>query len=275
MRARPRVLVAGAGDLGTRVADTLRSHGCEVTAIARRPRPGQQSLLALDLTQALDARIEDRYDLLLHCLAPSDRSEAGYRAVYVDALRHLLQALPGLTRVAFVSSTAVYGDHGGELVDEDSRCRPQRFNGQVLLAAEHLAVHSGREALVLRLGGIYGPGRDSLLRRLGSGEPLAVSDPPAFGNRIHVEDATAAIVHLLLRGDRGIFNLVDDDPAVQADVLDWLADRLGLARLARVPAPAASENKRVANQRLHATGLRFRFPDFRAGHADLRPVRGE
>ena len=264
-----RVLIAGAGDLGTRIAASLRALGCEVVAIARRARPTDASVLALDLTRPIGDRIADRFDLLVHCLAPAARDEAGYRAVYVDALQHLLDALPGLQGVAFVSSTAVYGDHGGEVVDEASPCRPLRFNGRVLLEAEALVRRSGREALVLRLGGIYGPGRELLLRRLRSDEPLAVSDPPQYGNRIHIDDAAAAVAHLLLRGDCGIFNVVDDDPDAQPEVLDWLADAMQLPRLSRTVAGAAVDNKRVSNARLRATGFRLRFPDFRAGYASM------
>lgn len=269
MPAPRRVLIAGAGDLGTRIAANLRTRGCEVVAIARRPRPADASVLALDLTRPIGNRIADRFDLLVHCLTPAARDDAGYRAVYVDALQHLLEGLPGLQGVAFVSSTAVYGDHGGGVVDEDSSCRPQRFNGQVLFEAEALARASGREALVLRLGGIYGPGRDLLFRRLRSGEPLAVSDPPQYGNRIHIEDAAAAVAHLLLRGDHGTFNLVDDDPAAQPEVLDWLADAMQLPRLSRTVAGVAVDNKRVSNARLRAAGFRLCFPDYRAGYGAM------
>ncbi|MCC6562377.1 MAG: NAD-dependent epimerase/dehydratase family protein [Xanthomonadales bacterium] len=275
MPAQRRVLIAGAGDLGTRIAANLRARGCEVVAIARRPRPADASVLALDLARPLGDRIADHFDLLVHCLAPAVRDEAGYRAVYLDALQHLLDALPGLRRIAFVSSTAVYGDHGGGVVDEDSPCRPQRFNGRVLLDAEALARRSGREALALRLGGLYGPGRDLLPQRLRSGEPLAVSEPPQFSNRIHIEDAAAAVAHLLLCGDRGIFNLVDDDPAAQPEVLDWLADAMRLPRLPKTVVSAAAENKRVSNARLRATGFQLRFSDFRAGYASILSVTRE
>ena len=264
-----RVLVAGSGDLGGRIALRLREAGATVQRLARRPRPHEPDVLALDLAQPVRGRIDGAYDLLVHCLSPSSRDEAGYRAVYVDALRHLLDAWPAAPRLAFVSSTAVYGDHDGAWVDEDAPCRPLGFNGRVLLAAEQLARSCGRDALVLRPGGIYGPGREMLLRRVRSGTPLAVSDPPLYTNRIHVDDAAAAIVHLLRRRAVGVFNLVDDAPAPQPEVLDWLADRMGLPRLARVAGARPEENKRVANARLRAGGFVFRYPDYRSGYDAL------
>ena len=225
--------------------------------------------MALDLTRPVEGLIRGDHDVLVHCLSPSSRDEATYRAVYVDALRHLLAAVPGASRVVFVSSTAVYGDHGGDWIDETASCRPTGFNGHVLLEAEQVACASGHDALILRLGGIYGPGREMLLRRVRSGEPLAVSDPPQYTNRIHVEDAAAAAVHLIRQRASGIFNLVDDLPAAQPEVLDWLADRMGLPRLARVPGPRPVDSKRVANARLHGHGFDLRYPDFRAGYAEL------
>ena len=77
--------------------------------------------------------------------------------------------------------------------------RPRDFNGRVLLEAEALAQSCGRDALVLRLGGIYGPGREMLLKRVRSGVPLLISEPPLYTNRIHVEDAAAAAAHLITR----------------------------------------------------------------------------
>jgi nucleoside-diphosphate-sugar epimerase len=263
------VLVAGSGDLGSRIACGLREAGARVQALARRPRPHQPDVLALDLTRPISGGIDGQFDAIVHCLSPASRDEQAYRGVYVDALRHLLDALPTVPRLVFVSSTAVYGDHGGDWVDEQAPCRPTGFNGRVLIEAEQLARASGRDALLLRLGGIYGPGREMLLRRVRSGTPLAVSEPPLYTNRIHVDDAAAAAVHLLLRGASGVFNLVDDAPAPQPEVLDWLADRMGLPRLARVAGVRPDENKRIANARLRAAGFVFRHPDFRSGYAEL------
>lgn len=264
-----RVLIAGSGDLGGRIAQRWSDVGAEVGCIARRIRSDQPQVQALDLTQPVAGRIRGDFDVLVHCLSPSLRDEATYRAVYVDALRHLLAAVPAARQVVFVSSTAVYGDHGGAWVDESSPCRPSAFNGRVLLEAEQVAQSCGREALVLRLGGIYGPGREMLLRRVRAGEPLPVSDPPLYTNRIHVDDAAAAAVHLVRQHVLGIVNLVDDQPAAQSEVLDWLAARMGLPSLARIAAEPPQDNKRVANARLRATGFALRYPDFRAGYDDL------
>lgn len=225
--------------------------------------------MALDLTQPITQPLPQSIDWLLHCLSPAVRDECSYRAVYVDALQHLLAVMPELPRIAFVSSTAVYGDHAGAPVDESAHCHPLEFNGRVLHDAEGLLQDSGRKALILRLGGIYGPGRDMLLRRVRSGMPLAVSDPPLYSNRIHIDDAARAICHLVERDAGGVFNVVDDEPAAQADVLDWLAEQMTLAPLSRLSANRASDNKRVLNTRLRASGFALDYPDFRTGYGAM------
>lgn len=264
-----RVLIAGSGDLGRRIARGLREDGAAVRAIARHPRPHDPSVLACDLTQPIARGFAGTCDVLVHCLAPATRDEATYRAVYVDALRHLLAALPDTGRIVFVSSTAVYGDHAGRWVDESTTCQPIGFNGRILLEAEDAARSCGRDALVLRLGGLYGPGRDMLLRRVRAGAPLPVSEPPLYTNRIHVDDAAAAAVHLMRQRATGLFNLVDAAPVAQPEVLDWIADRLALPRLSRIDGPPPADNKRVDSTRLRATGFQLRYPDFRAGYAAL------
>ena len=270
-----RILIAGAGDLGTRIASGLRAHGHRVWAIARRGRADDDAIIAIDLAKPITQRLPDRIDLLIHCLTPAARDASSYRAVYVDALAHLLEAMPDTRRVVFVSSTAVYGDHGGALIDESASCVPVAFNGQALLAAESVLLASGRDALVLRLGGIYGPGRDMLLRRVLGAQPLVDHMPPLYSNRIHVDDAANALVHLVERAVTGIVNIVDDAPVAQADVLDWLADSLGVSRLSRVSGAAVAENKRVSNARLRGLGFGLSHADYRSGYSELvRANRG-
>jgi nucleoside-diphosphate-sugar epimerase len=264
-----RILIAGAGDLGARIAIHLRQEGHQVWSIARRARIADPGIIALDLTQPIATQLPQGIDVLIHCLAPAVRDAAHYRATYVDGLANLLAALPGTRRVAFVSSTAVYGDHAGNWVDESAICAPAGFNGEVLRVAEALLQESERASLILRLGGLYGPGREMLLRRVLSGEPVNDTMPPLYSNRIHIEDAARAIAHLAVSELTGIFNVVDDQPAVQTEVLDWLADALGVARLPRCAASAAPENKRVSNTRLRESGFAFRYPGYREGYADI------
>src|SRR6185369_11478108 len=117
------------------------------------------------------------------CAAPEQRDEAAYRGLYLDGLRRLLDRVQ-TPRIIFVSSTAVFAQDAGEWVDEDSPATADAFNGRVLRAAEgELSAH--HQGIVLRLSGIYGPGREAMLRRARTAD----AGRRHWTNRIHVDDA--------------------------------------------------------------------------------------
>jgi nucleoside-diphosphate-sugar epimerase len=270
-------LVAGAGDLGGAVASRLAAAGWRVVALRRRPEPPAAGVIGVagDLTRPETLRgLPLDLDAVVYAAAADRRDEAAYRAVYVDGPANLLAALgPGTPgrRFVFVSTTAVYGDRGGAWVDESSTPAPLDFAGRVLLEAESLVRGRAPGATVARLGGIYGPGRSRLLGQVRRGGAACAPGPPAYTNRIHRDDAAAAIVHLLgLPAPPDVVNVVDDDPAPRCEVLRWLAARLGAPPPPEGPASGAGRgNKRVANGRLRATGFAPRYPSYRDGYAAL------
>ena len=154
------------------------------------------------------------------------------------------------TNRLFTSSTAVYAQDSGEWVDENSETAPQRFNGQVMLEAEAVALAAPR-GQVLRLGGLYGPGRNRLIR-LARERVACQAEPPRYTNRIHCQDAARAAHHLLLRADAneelGVVLGVDSDPAPEHVVRDWLTAQLSLAPSPRDNA-GRGQNKRCRNAR--------------------------
>lgn len=259
------VLVAGAGDVGGRLARRLAAAGRDVIALRRREAAAGDGVRTLraDLASGEGlARLPRELAAIVFCAAPDEREEAAYRRLYVDGLRRLLDAA-GAARIVFTSSTAVYGEDGGEWVDEGTPPRPPGFNGRVLLEAEAaLAAHPG--GVVLRLSGLYGPGREWMLRRARAGEPGA----RRWSNRLHVEDAAGAIAHLLaLPAPAPLYLGSDNEPAFECDVLAWLRAAGGLPAVA---APAGPETgRRVRNTRLRSSGWTPAFPDFRAGYRPL------
>jgi nucleoside-diphosphate-sugar epimerase len=132
---------------------------------------------------------------------------------------------------------------------------------------------AGLPAVVLRLGGIYGPGRDRLVRELREGRARLRPGPPRYTNRIHRDDAAAALLHLLDLAEPAPLQLgVDCEPADQNDVLRWLARALGLAvpPFGDAERPAGGRpgtSKRCRNARLLASGFVFRYPTYREGYA--------
>lgn len=264
-----RVLLAGCGDLGGRIGLGLVATGAEVFALSRRCVP-PAPLIAVhgDVTDpATLSSLPPAITTLVYCLTPAERSEAGYHQVYVAGLVNVLAALPTPPRVLFISSTAVYGADDGRSVDETNDCTPTAFNGRVLLEAEAVALSAHPDSLVLRLGGIYGPGREMLLRAaLGTG--FASLPAGQIGNRIHVDDAARAAVHLLTGRHRGVFNGVDDRPAGSAEVVAWIAAQLGRPVPTERP-NGPSSGKAVSNARLRATGFDFSYPDYQQGYGAL------
>lgn len=275
-----RILLAGCGDLGRRVAERLLARGDEVFALRRHPPDdGDEGIRwvrgDLGCPDGL-AGLPSGVTRVVYLPTPDGRNEAAYRAIFIGGLRHLLDALDGaaLQRVLFVSSSAVYGEHGGDWVDEDTLVAPPGFNGRVLFEAEQWLLQQAASLqvspVVLRLAGLYGPGRLQLIERLRAGLAKVPRDVPHWANRIHVDDAAAAIVHLLDLPDAQPRYLGVDDTPLPLDVLyDHLAGWLGAAPAATGPAPVGVGSKRLSNARLRASGFVPRWPDAREGYAAL------
>lgn len=272
-----RVLLAGCGDLGMRVAHRLMARGDTVFALRREP-PSDASgdgirWLAGDLTRPRTlGSMPHGITQLVYLPTPAQRSEAGYRAIFLDGLRHLMAALdPGaLERVLFVSSSAVYGESAGGWVDEDTPPAPPGFNGAVLLEAERWLAAQAVTSIALRLAGLYGPGRLQLLDRLRTAQARVPRTGQHWANRIHIEDAAEAVVHLLaLPEPQAVYVGVDDTP-LPIDVLyDHLARLVGAPLPGDGPGPAGIGSKRLRNARLRASGWAPQWPDARAGYAAL------
>lgn len=284
--ARPsakRVLIAGCGDLGLRVARLLALEDTANRSWGLRRQPDIESTqdiggftwIACDFTQPSTLRdLPTEITHVLYAAAPNARTEADYRAVYRNGLEHLLQAVgsPALQRVLFVSSTAVYGDHGAQWIDEETSTAPKSFNGRVLLETEQW-LHSQSaqfETISLRLSGIYGPGRSYLLDRLRTGQATAPAAESHWVNRIHIEDAAAAVLHLMnLPNPQAVYLVTDSTPLPMRVLYDALAKLVGGPIPLEGAAPASVGSKRLSNARLRNSGFSFKWPDSRVGHAAL------
>ena len=271
-----RILLAGCGDLGERVAQRLRAHGDEVWALRRQPPArGMHGIhwLRGDLTDPASLReLPAGITRLVFLPAPATRDKAAYRAIFVDGLRHLLDALDRrkLARVLFVSSSAVYGEHDGDWVDEATPTDPPGFNGAVLLEAEQWLAEQSLPSTVLRLAGLYGPGRLQLIERLRAGQLRVPRETPHWANRIHVDDAAAAVAHLLqLKSPQPLYLGVDDMPMPLDELYDFLAALIDAPLPAEGAAPAGVGSKRLRNAKLRASGWAPQWPDAREGYAAL------
>lgn len=271
-----RVLLIGCGDLGQRVARRFLARGDEVHALRRHPPAGDGSgirWLQGDITAPASLpSLPAGVTRLIHLPAPGSRDALVYRGVFIDGLQAVLDALDvsRLKRVVFVSSSAVYGEHQGGWVNEDTPPAPQGFNGQVLLEAEAALAARGLSSTSLRLAGLYGPGRLQLIERLRSGAAGAPVQPEHWANRIHIDDAAAAVVHLALLSDVDpVYIGCDDTPLPLHALYADLAAMVGAPPPRVAPAPANVGSKKLSNAKLRASGFTLQWPDSRLGYAAL------
>ncbi len=272
-----KILIAGCGYVGQALAPLLAADGDLVFCARRRPVPDVAGAtlrnLAVDLAHGpLDA-LPAGLDAVVFAAAPGGGTPQHYEDVYVRALGrvadHLRRTGAPEARLILTSSTSVYGQTSGEWVDETSPADGAAPSGALVRRGE-LRLQPGDVAV--RLGGIYGPGRESFLASVRTGA-LAVNPAASpFTNRIHRDDAAAILRHLLaLPAPLAVYNAVDCAPAPRAEVALWLATRLGvpLAETTAEDAPALRGNKRVRNDRLLASGYAFLFPTYREGYGAL------
>ncbi|MGE8339357.1 SDR family oxidoreductase [Pseudomonas laurylsulfatiphila] len=277
----PTVLIAGCGDVGSRLATQLLAAGWEVHGLRRDVArlPAGVIGVAGDLfnkdcpaTWPIGA-----VDYLVYCAAATDHDEAGYRAAYVQGLEHVLEWLNDYgqvpNRLLFVSSSSVYEQQDGEWVDESSSAVASGYSGRVMLEAEQIALKSGIPASVVRLTGIYGPGRERLLTQVRQGYRVAV-EPPLYANRIHADDAAGLMACLLEADRRGValedvYIGVDDEPAALADVVDWLRGYLGVTEWDEDSSVRRTGSKRCSNARAKALGWTPKYPSFREGYSAI------
>ena len=261
-----RTLLVGCGALGTALGLRLVADGGRVTAIRRSPDglPSSFDAIADDLRRA-GRRTLPACDSVVITLPP--RSDADVDPLYPSALAALAEALPARpSRVVFVSSTRVLeGWAGPERITEAASARPLGDRARELRDAEELAARFWG-AQTVRPAGIYGPGRESLVRRVRAGVPV---DYTRRTNRIHEDDLVALLYSMVTREDvPPIVHAVDDRPVPLGEVVTFLASVLGVA-----PPPHA-EHEPGGGTVLDGSLMRgfsgpLRFPTFREGYAAI------
>lgn len=281
-----QIVIAGCGYVGNALARLLLAEDHEVFGIRRDPSqlaPGVRGVRG-DLSDPKSlGPAPQRVDYAVFSVGADEGSEKAYRRAYLDGLAGFLEWLANEgqrpKRIVMTSSTSVYGQRRGEPIDEDSPTHPTQFRGETLLASERLLASSGIPSVVVRLGGIYGPDRTSLIERARAGE-LRIRPVEHFTNRIHRDDAAGLIRHLLFHpAPEPLYLGVDSEPADESVVHAFIAKELGL------PEPPLQEkedasprrqgvgSKRCSNLRARASGYRFRYPSFREGYGALIRAR--
>ena len=270
------ILIAGCGDLGSTLGQSLATAGYRIAGLRRTAAPLSNGIRTLsgDVTQAdtLNHLAKLRPSILVYSVSADTQSDDSYRAHYVDGLRNMLTALKfadSLRHVFFVSSTRVYGQSTEELVNERTPAIPADFGGQRLLEAESLLATAACPGTALRLSGIYGPGRTRMLKL--AANPTDWPARNTWTNRIHRDDAAAFIALLIQRAMNhepveNCYLVTDSTPASQYEVLRWLAEEMGTEGLPAID-PAVIGGKKLDNARMLDTGFALRYSSYREGYA--------
>lgn len=280
------VLILGAGFSGSAIAKAFLPLAQSVTGTTR-----SEDKLAGLLALGIDALVYDgttispelaaameRTTHLIQSIAPGRDGDPMMRS----GASPLAELMPNLQWAGYLSTVGVYGDHGGAWVAEDASLEPVSARSVERVAAEQAWLAFGQvqniPVAVLRLSGIYGPGRNAFCN-LAAGTARRLIKPNQVFNRIRVEDITGATVFLSGRSIGGVFNITDHEPAPPQDIVAEAARLMGVAPPPEMPFETAElspmarsfygENKRVSNTRLRDLGFVFRFPDYRISLAEL------
>lgn len=274
--------------MGLPLGAELAKYGHEVWGV-RRTAEGAEELRAVgitpvvaDVTQPETLRaLPGPFDWVVNAVSSSKGGAEVYRAVYLEGTRNLIAwlASAGVRKYVYLSSTSVYGQTDGEVVTESSPTEPATETGKILVETEQLLLAAAREqafpAVILRLAGIYGPGRGHLFQQFLKGEARIYDNGIRLMNMIHQRDVVGVTIAALERGVPGqIYNVVDDFPVSQRQFLEFFSDLL------RRPMPLHASleeeaqrkrgltHKRVSNRRLRGDlGYILVYPDFIAGYA--------
>ena len=283
---RPRLLIVGCGDVGMRLLPLVRRR-FRVFAVTSNPArcaelraAGAVPLIAdLDQPHSL-RRLAGLAQYVVHLAPPQQEGQLDRRT------RSLSAILPDGARVVYVSTTGVYGDCAGALIDETRSVAPHNARARRRVDAETVlrawARRAGASLAILRVPGIYA--RDRLpLRRLEQGTPALLAEDDVYTNHIHADDLARIVALALFRSLPGrIYHAVDDTHMKMADYFDTVADafdmprppRVARAQLACAVSPMLlsfmSESRRMSNQRIKCElGVRLRFPQLGAAVAEM------
>jgi nucleoside-diphosphate-sugar epimerase len=276
------LVVFGLGYTASHYAERFSDSFARVTATKRAPQAALSGRISL---LPFDSAAEDVDPRLLAALNEADALlvSAGPEPTGDPVLRRLARHVAGaerLKKIVYLSTIGVYGDHKGEWIDETAPVHPSNERSRQRLVAEagwlDLAKADDKEVYVLRLSGIYGPGRNVLVK-LRERTAKRLVKPGQVFNRIHVDDIARAINACFFRAaPGGIYNVTDDEPAPPQDVVLYAAQKMGVepppeedfvaAELTPMARSFYGENKRVSNRRMkEVLEVELAFPTFREG----------
>ncbi|MCT7665232.1 SDR family NAD(P)-dependent oxidoreductase [Shinella kummerowiae] len=280
------LLILGAGFSGKAIGETFRNAGFTVSGTTRSSEKAEAlRTLGIEpilyeggaISETLAANMA-RATHLVQSIAPGKDGDPLFRTESSS----LASLMPKLEWAGYLSTVGVYGDHKGGWVNEETVLNPVSARSVERVEAEGhwlaFGAESGLPVAVLRLAGIYGPGRNAL-RNMEEGTARRLIKQDQVFNRIRVEDIGGSALFLAQGHLGGVWNITDDEPGPPQDVVAEAARLMGLPVPPDIPFETAElspmarsfygENKRVSNAKLRAAGFQFRFPNYRQSLAEL------
>ena len=272
-----KLLVIGCGKLGQKLGLLAKKTPLDLLGFKRKKITSTN--IRIEQQDIFDKSFFDKVkihspDFILYSLSADEQSEKSYRRNYIEGLKQVIKSIKYINNfqhLFFVSSTSVYGDNNDQFIDEFSETSPKNFRGTILLEAENLLNTVKFNSTVLRLSGIYGSGRNYMIKLSQDAESWPKVD--RWTNRINEDDAANFIIFLLnqcLQGEipEKLYLLTDKEPVTLFRLLNWIRQNLNLKNKINITSDPIL-GKRLRPSIIPSLKFEYKYPTYKQGYKEL------
>jgi len=272
-----KLLVIGCGKLGQKLGLLAKKTPLDLLGFKRKKITSTN--IRIEQQDIFDKSFFDKVkihspDFILYSLSADEQSEKSYRRNYVEGLKQVIKSIKYINNfqhLFFVSSTSVYGDNNDQFIDEFSETSPKNFRGTILLEAENLLNTVKFNSTILRLSGIYGSGRNYMIKLSQDAESWPKVD--RWTNRINEDDAANFIIFLLnqcLQGEipEKLYLLSDKEPVTLFRLLNWIRQNLNLKNKINITSDPIL-GKRLRSSIIPSLKFEYKYPTYKQGYKEL------
>lgn len=272
-----KLLVIGCGKLGQKLGLLAKKIPLDLLGFKRKKITSTN--IRIEQQDIFDKSFFDKVkihspDFILYSLSADEQSEKSYRRNYVEGLKQVIKSIKYINNfqhLFFVSSTSVYGDNNDQFIDEFSETSPKNFRGTILLEAENLLNTVKFNSTILRLSGIYGSGRNYMIKLSQDAESWPKVD--RWTNRINEDDAANFIIFLLnqcLQGEipEKLYLLTDKEPVTLFRLLNWIRQNLNLKNKINITSDPIL-GKRLRSSIIPSLKFEYKYPTYKQGYKEL------
>lgn len=272
-----KLLVIGCGKLGQKLGLLAKKTPLDLLGFKRKKITSTN--IRIEQQDIFDKSFFDKVkihspDFILYSLSADEQSEKSYRRNYIEGLKQVIKSIKYINNfqhLFFVSSTSVYGDNNDQFIDEFSETSPKNFRGTILLEAENLLNTVKFNSTVLRLSGIYGSGRNYMIKLSQDAESWPKVD--RWTNRINEDDAANFIIFLLnqcLQGEipEKLYLLTDKEPVTLFRLLNWIRQNLNLKNKINITSDPIL-GKRLRSSIIPLLKFEYKYPTYKQGYKEL------